>query len=343
MHRGLFVKPILGLWLFISLFAPVLQAETDSKRGTITGGIEHTMPDWFKASFMDIQSDIDEASAANKHVILFFHLNNCPYCEKMLHDSFTQGAIKDYIQHHFDVIAINIKGDGELQFTKDQSYTEKALAKELKIQYTPTLLFLDKQNNAVARLNGYRSPKQLDNVVHYIAENAYKTTTLADYIATHAPQNTYTLKPNPLFKELTDLSSVKTPLAVIFEDSRCDECDNFHEKLLIRADVQDELKPFTVVRLDADSTTPITDTSGNKTTAKEWAKQLAITYRPGMVLFDQGKEITRMDGMLYSFHFKELLRYVGGHYYQQYATYNEYLAKRQAELLDQGINIKIVD
>ncbi len=343
MRVSLLTKFILGLWLCLGFFTSTLHAETESKRGTITGGIEHTMPNWFKASFMDIQSDIDEASAANKHVILFFHLNNCPYCEKMLRDSFTQGSVKDYIQQHFDVIAINIKGDGEVQFNKDQSFTEKALAKELKIQYTPTLLFLDKQNNAVARLNGYRSPKQLENVVHYVADNAYKNTTLADYIATQAPQNAYALKPNPLFKELTDFSSIKSPLAVVFEDSRCDECDDFHEKLLTRPEVQEELKAFTVVRLDADSTTPITDVNGNKTTPKDWAKQLNITYRPGMILFDQGKEITRMDGMLYSFHFKELLRYVGGHYYQQYATYNEYLAKRQAELLDQGINIKIVD
>ena len=64
---------------------------------------------------------------------------------------------------------------------------------------------------------------------------------------------------------------------------------------------------------------------------------------PGIVLFDEGKEVTRLDGMLFSFHFKELFRYVGGGYYKKYSTYNEYLAERQAELLKQGTDIHIVD
>ena len=44
--------------------------------------------------------------------------------------------------------------------------------------------------------------------------------------------------------------------------------------------------------------------------------------------------ITRADGRLYHFHYKELLRYVSGGYYQQYPTYLKYLGIRQKQLLD---------
>jgi thioredoxin-related protein len=319
------------------------QGFAEEASGKIKGGIEHSMPDWFKDSFLDMQADIAEAEKANKHVMLFFHLNNCPYCEKMLHDNFTTGNTKDYIQQHFDVIAINVKGDREIQFSKEQSYTEKALSKQLKIQYTPTILFLDIKNNAVVRLNGYRSSGQFTNILHYVNDKAYKDMSLADYLEKNSKQDIYTLKNNYLFKETTNLSLVKTPLAIIFEDSSCDECEHLHNKLLTRDDVKTELKPFTLVRLDANSTESIIAPNGDKTTAKELAKNLNMLYRPGIVLFDEGKEVTRLDGMLFSFHFKELFRYVSGGYYKKYATYNEYLSERQAELLKQGIDIHIVD
>ena len=42
------------------------------------------------------------------------------------------------------------------------------------------------------------------------------------------------------------------------------------------------------------------------------------------------------------FHFKELLRYVSGKYYEKYPnSYLDYLKVRQDELLKQGINIDL--
>jgi thioredoxin-related protein len=336
--------PLVSFLLLLFFSIGNVQADNQpNKRGTITGGIEHSMPDWFKESFLDIQSDVEEASGNKKHVMLFFHLNECPYCDKMLKESFSKPPLKDFIQAHFDVIAINTKGDREVAFSKDQSFTEKALSQQLKVQYTPTILFLDSNNNAVARLNGYRSLTKFKHILNYVNDAAYKNTTLEAYLEQHVAKSVYTLRDNPLFKPLSDFSAIKTPLAVIFEDTGCDECANLHDKLLNRTDVQDELKAFTVARLDAASTTVIKDNEGNKTTAKAWAEKLGLTYRPGIILFDQGKEVTRIDGLLFSFHFKEVFRYVSGNYYTQFKTYNDYLAKRQNELLDKGINIDIAE
>ena len=314
-----------------------------SALGTVSGAVEYAMPDWFKDSFLDIQEDINAANSQHKHVMLFFHLNECPYCQKMLADSFSTEPLQTLIQQHFDVIAINTKGDREITFTDGTILSEKALAQQLKVQYTPTILFMDAQRKVVARLNGYRAPQDFTHVLNYVKDAAYQHSTLEDYLAQQQTQIRYVLRDNPLFQPVSDFSALKTPLAVVFEDSRCSGCDHLHDKLLNRTEVQAELKPFTVVRLDADSTAPITDPAGKPTTPKEWVKQLGLSYRPGIILFDKGKEVTRIDGLLYSFHFKEVFRYVSGQFYQQFATYNAYLVARQAELLDQGINIDIAD
>jgi thioredoxin-related protein len=315
-------------------------ADTTSSEAKVVGGVEHDMPDWFKESFLELQDDVQEASAANKHVMLFFHLNNCPYCAKMLDDNFLKEPLKTYIQEHFDVIAINIKGDRPVQYNQELAFSEKELAADLGITLTPTITFINSENKTVARLNGYRSPEQFKPVLEYVATQAYKTETLSDYLAKQTQANTYTLKPNPLFTASNDLSTIKTPLAVIFESKACSDCNFLHDNLLKDETTQAELKALTVVRLDADSAAEIIDVAGNKTTPKAWFEQLKLSYQPGMVFFDEGKEVTRLEGKLYNFHFQQLLNYVTSEGYKE-RTFPEHLGMRQAEQLQQGKTVNI--
>jgi thioredoxin-related protein len=331
---------LLGILILFSLNG-VVYSDDKEKQGNITGGIGYTIPDWFKESFLDIAADVEEAGENDKHVILFFHLDQCPYCDKMLKESFSSPLLKAEIEENFDVIAINIKGSNEIEFTKDQSFTEKELARQLNIQYTPAILFLNNKNKAVARLNGYRSAKKFRHILNYVKEKEYKKGTLMRYLNQKEKGSVYALKEYPLFSKKSDFSKEKKPLAIVFEDANCDECDYFHSKIINREDVKKELKAFTLVRLDARSTETIIGLDGKKTTPKEWAETLKLTYRPGVVLFDNKKEITRIDGFLYSFHFKEVFRYVSGKYYKEFETYNEYLSERQQELIKKGINIDI--
>ena len=65
-----------------------------------------------------------------------------------------------------------------------------------------------------------------------------------------------------------------------------------------------------------------------------------MIYRPGVLLFDQGKLIRRYDSLLFSHHFKEGFRFVSGGYYKT-GDYSDYSQKRTAELLAAGINIDL--
>lgn len=325
------------LWLALSFNTLLADTPTEAK---VVGGVEHEMPDWFKESFLEIQEDIQEAADANKHVMLFFHLNNCPYCAKMLDDNFLQEPLKSYIQKHFDVIAINIKGDRQVQYSKDLAFSEKELADNLEVSLTPTITFINADNKTVARLNGYRSPAQFKPVLEYVANQTYKTEALSDYLAKQTPTNSYQLQSNEAFKDLKDLSSVKTPLAVIFESTSCSDCMFLHETLLKNPEIQNELKAFTVVRFAADDSTEIIDVQGNKTTPKDWLQSLKLSYQPGIVLFDEGKEASRLEGKLYNFHFQQFLNYVSSKGYKE-RSFPKHLGMRQEEQLKQGKTVNI--
>ncbi|SFV86026.1 thioredoxin SoxW [hydrothermal vent metagenome] len=322
--------------ILMVLFVGMVQAKT----GIITGGFKHSMPSWFKESFLELVDDIDEAKQDDKHVLLFFHLNECPYCDHMVKD-FDKPFLKEFIQQNFDVIAINIKGDKEVVLNNDETLTEKTFSEKVGVQYTPTIVFLNQKNETIARTNGYRKPEKFKKILTYVSSKAYKNSTLVDYIERTKKAGNYQLQSNTMFQNITDFSKIKTPLAVIFEDSNCGACEYFHNTTLKNKAVINEFNAFNVVRLNANSTQTIVDNKGNKTTPKNWAKKLKLNYRPGIILFNKGNEISRIDGFLYTFHFKEVLRFVSGRFHQEFATFGGYLAYRQKELLAQGVNIDI--
>ena len=327
--------------IVFSMWAIVVNAQVPVKRGVVTGGASYSMPSWFKESFLEIAEDVDEAKQSNKHILLFFHLDGCPYCDRMV-QNFDQPFLKGFIQQNFNVIAINIKGDKEVILREGESLTEKELSAKIGVRYTPTVVFLNQKNQIVAKTNGYRTPEKFKRFLRYVESQSYKNATLAQYIErTNKKVGNYQLQANVMFQKITDFSEIKAPLAVIFEDKNCDACGYFHDTTLKYKSVMNEFDAFKVVRLDADSTQMIIDNNGNKTTAIAWVEKLKLNYRPGIILFNKGKEITRIDGFLYKFHFQEALRFVSGGFYQKFATYGNYLSYRQKELLAQGIDIDI--
>lgn len=317
--------------------APAPAAQTSP--GALKGGREYELPPWFKQSFLALRDDAKEAGAQGRHAMLFMHLKECPYCARLLDENFRTGATQKIIQQHFDVIAIDIRGDQTVEWLDGNSYTEQEVAQTLRVVATPTVIFLDADGKMVLKLNGYRRPESFRQALDYVRGRHYKTQTLASFLEARNHKPMYRFRAHPRFAAMTDFTNFRKPLAVMFEDKHCADCDEFHAKTLNHPEVQPELAAFTVVRLDAYSTQPIVDIDGNKTTPKHWAQRLNLSYRPGIVLFNEGREQARMDGMLYRFHFKEMLRYVSGKYYEQYPSRSAYNAARRQELLKQGVLI----
>ncbi len=309
--------------------------------GKVTGGVSYEIPDWFKQSFLEIADDVEEASDAEKHVLLFFHLNDCPYCNRMISENFSQEPLKSQIQQNFDSIAINIRGDREITMSEDLHTTERVLAEYLKIQYTPTIIFLNAENKTVLRLNGYRSPAALKQALDFVQSKAYLSSSFGDYKREHMQYGKYTFIQDPLIQTTTDLSKVQGPAALLFEDDDCNECTHFHQKMLSRPEIRDLLKRLTLIRLDAKSTAPIVGFDGKTTTAVKLVSELDMNYRPGMVFFDEGKPVSRVESMLFPFHFSNVALMALDKNHARYPSYLELGRERQQRLLSQGIDINV--
>lgn len=323
--------------LALALAAPVLAQPT--AQGALRGGVAYALPAWFKPSFLNIAEDAQEARRRGRHLMLFLHLDECPYCARMLEESFTRGANHDFMRAHFDVVGVNVRGAQEVTWVDGAAYTEQSLARKLKVFGTPTVVFLDADGRSVLQLAGYRDPGALRDALDYVHGRHYRSQSFQAWLKPRERPVLYALRDHPQFAATGGIPGQAKPLAVLFEDRRCAECARFHERTLNHPDVLAEMKKFLVVRLDAESGERVLMPDGSVTTPAQWASTLGFTNRPALALYDGGREIFRFDGRLYHFHFKEALRYVSGGYYKQYASLSQYNAARRTELLKQGIAI----
>lgn len=342
------IKPILSLgFATLALLSSTLAtgASDDTPSGTVEGTKISVHPEWFKESFLDIAADVEEAGAGGKHVILFMEMNGCPYCYKMNEENFKHAPYRDFIQENFDVIALNIRGDREVALNADTSLPEKQLAGQLGVRYTPTVVFLNLEGERVAQVNGYRNVEDFKQVLDFVQQKAYENSTLSEYLDQRKDTERYAFRAHPQFMETSDLHSlVNQPLALLFEDSGCVACDAFHDGHLAQPEVREALKRFAFVRLDALSEAPIIDVQGKATTPKAYAAELGIDYRPGLVLFDKGKEIARIESMLYPYHFLGILEYVGERHYEKYPNSPfDYINTKTAAILQSGKNVNIAE
>jgi thioredoxin-related protein len=329
-------------------------AAAQNKPGQVLGAKVSSHPDWFKESFLDIAEDVDEATDAGKHVILFLEMNGCPYCYKMIEENFKGSAYSDWLQARFDVIALNVRGDREVALDAETTLTEKALAEQLDVRYTPTVMFLNNTGEPVARINGYRDPTAFKQVLDYVDAKAYAEQTLAEYLATQprgAADTGYSLRDHPKVQEaatVADLSAVDGPLLLLFEDSACVACEALHDGHLQAAEVLAALEPFTVVRVDGLSDAELKAPDGTATTGRKLADALGVEYRPTLVLMDGAagdlKEIARIEGMLYRYHFTGILEYVGLRKYRDYPNSPfDYINDKTAKQIAAGEDVSIAD
>jgi thioredoxin-related protein len=309
--------------------------------GKVTGGVNFETPDWFKDSFLEIASDVEEASESGKHVLLFFHLNGCPYCSITVNEQFQKEPLKSFMQEHFDSIELNVKGDREIALSEEVSLTERELAEYLKIRGTPTILLLNGDNKVVLRLSGFRSVPALQQAFNFVAHKAYLNTSFTEYKRQNMNYGQYQFIQDPLIENLRDFSAIKQPVALLIEDDDCNECSTFHNKLISRAPIREQLEQYRFIRIDGKSESLVTDFDGRKISARQWVTELDMAYRPGLILFDEGKEVARVGSMLFPFHFEHFLRFGLNKNHQKYSRYGELMRARQEILFAQGIDTNV--
>ncbi|MBE9567437.1 MAG: thioredoxin fold domain-containing protein [Proteobacteria bacterium] len=344
--------PLLSLLLFIIASVGMLQLEAktegDLDDGMVNPGHEEK-PGWFKVSFLDLFEDIEDAADNNKRLMIYYYQDGCPYCKKLLEDNFSQREIAEKTQKYFDVVAINLWGDKDVT-VGDKVYTEKKFAEALKVQYTPTLLFFDEDKKIIFRANGYYPPEKFSALLDYIGTRQEKKLSYQQYMEEHDPQPASGRLHDAINSiasddlSVTRLAASGKPLLVMFEQAKCNTCDELHLDILKREQSKQLLSHFNVVVLNMWSTESIITPDGKKQKIREWANKLDIKYAPSLLFFNkQGAEVFRTDAYLKAFHTQSAMDYVSSDAYKAQSNFQRYIDERADHLREQGIDVNLMD
>jgi len=303
-------------------------------------------PPWFTESFLDLKEEAAAAGADGKRVMLYFGQDGCPYCRELMTNSFSQKTIVEKARKNFVAIALNLFGDREVTWTDGRRMSEKDFARLMKVQFTPTLLFLDGEGRIVARLNGYHPPQRLSAVLDYVAGGMENRLSLSEHLA-GLPADTArpSLNQQPFFlKPPFDLArrDGSRPLAVIFESRSCQACDEMHAQGMQRAEVRAQLPKFDIARFALNDPTEVITAAGQRRSASAWARELGVVYTPSWVFFDAaGREVFRIDGYLRPFHLATSLEYVASGAYRSEPEFQRYIRAKSERLRAAGKPVEL--
>jgi thioredoxin-related protein len=237
------------------------------------------------------------------------------------------------MQKEFVSIELSIFGDREVTWPDGRDTTEKKLAAELRVQYTPTLIFLDEKGAIAHRVNGYYAPPRFLAALDQAWGRPPSPAARGGNVEMAA---------EPFFLALSDLRRAR-PLAVVFETPYCAECDELHGTLRQPA-VRAELAKYDVVRFALSSGDVITIPGGRQTKVDAWARSLKIDYVPTIVLFDAGgTERLRMEAYFRAFHVAGSLAYVSSGAWRSEPSFQRFLQARGDALRRQGKPVDLWD
>ena len=191
--------------------------------------------------------------------------------------------------------------------------TEKQLAAALKVQFTPTLLFLDEKGGVALRVNGYLPPERFESALDYVSGRMEGKVSFANF----GPAGTgereaqsagllheAALRPAPQARRASRwrcCSRRRTAPAATSCTARASSARRCWAAW--RSSTWCAFQPCEDASLMAPGGQPVR--------ASEWAAALKLTYVPAMVFFDdRGREVFRIEAYMRPFHLAGSLEYV---------------------------------
>jgi thioredoxin-related protein len=139
---------------------------------------------FFHQTLGDFREELEIAREEGKSgVLLFFEMDECPFCARMKRDVLNRPQVQDYYREHFRIIPVDIEGDVEIVDFQGQSMAEKDFAFQVnRVRATPVFLFYTLEGEQVARYTGATSG--IDEFLwlgEYVVQGVYRDMPFTKY------------------------------------------------------------------------------------------------------------------------------------------------------------------
>lgn len=110
---------------------------------------------------------------SSKPLLILFEQKKCHDCDELHNDVFKRKESLKQI-NRFNVVRLDMWGNEELIGLQGKMLTAKKLAKNLKINHSPSFVFFDKKGKDIFRIDAYIKSFHIQSVMDYIASGSYE-------------------------------------------------------------------------------------------------------------------------------------------------------------------------
>lgn len=111
--------------------------------------------------------------AGGKPLAVIFETPYCTGCDEMHREALNRSEVLAQVAK-FDVARVMVGGRSELTAPDGRKRTADAWARELKVAYTPSVVFFDDRGREVFRIEAYLRPFHFAGSFDYVASGGYK-------------------------------------------------------------------------------------------------------------------------------------------------------------------------
>ena len=132
---------------------------------------------FFNETFSDFSEELESArELGKKGVVIFFEMDECPFCHYMKGNVLNQPSVQDYYRENFLLFSVDIEGDVEIVDFKGESMSQKDFAfKKNRVRATPVIAFFDLNGKRIHRHTGKTSGvEEFMLIGEYVAEGHYE-------------------------------------------------------------------------------------------------------------------------------------------------------------------------
>ncbi|MBI4666041.1 MAG: thioredoxin fold domain-containing protein [Nitrospinae bacterium] len=139
----------------------------------------------FKLHFGSMPEELGIANSEGSTLMVYFWQEGCPYCERMEKEVLSAPEIKKTLSEKFHPMEVNIFGSKEMGDFAGKPFTEKSFAGQMKVIYTPTVVFFDKEGRETFRLPGFWQAPHFKAAMVYAREGHYGKMSFQEFLRYH--------------------------------------------------------------------------------------------------------------------------------------------------------------
>lgn len=139
---------------------------------------------FFNETWGDFSEELANAKEKNKKAILiFFEMDECPFCHWMKTNVLNQPAVQTYFRQHFLNFPVDIEGDIEITDFNGNAMTQKEFSTKVnRVRATPVFAIFDLQGKPIARFTGRTSNvEEFMWLGQYVVDGIYENMSFVKY------------------------------------------------------------------------------------------------------------------------------------------------------------------